>query len=364
KTAKIRASREGYTSASRVVHFSEAPLRDLEIRLGPGQSVTGRLLGVEDPEHLANASVEARKGEEFRNAEVTREGRYRLSGLGPGEWTVVAQARRGRSAATRVLLEPGQVETLLDLEVSPHVAIQGRILGPDGTPVRAEVSFARSGEPGSTVWSDEEGRFSTEVPSGTYSIVARETRYAPTRLEAVAVAEPLDGLEIRLRPGLTLTGRIADLPAGAHASISAQQDGTYRRTETGPDGAYRFDNLGPGEWKLTASVSGEGFSRSKEESAVLSPEAAEARFDFDLALGNASLSGKLGPDDEPILANLDLLSPEGDKIASTFADDEFRFPYLRPGHYLLRITDQISGRVVTREVEVSGSEAIGIDLRK
>ncbi|HEV2845779.1 MAG TPA: carboxypeptidase-like regulatory domain-containing protein [Thermoanaerobaculia bacterium] len=338
-----------------------------EIPLGPGQSLDGRLLGVE-AEHLATAVVEARKGEDSRQTEVTREGRYRFRGLSPGEWTVTAHVQGGRSGATRVLLEPGQRETLLDLEVTPHLEIRGRVLEPDGTPANAQVRFSRSGEIGSvSAWSDADGRFSLKVPSGTYFILATQAKYAPARLEPVTVAEPLDGLEIRLRPGWTLAGRIPDLPAGAHASIQAQQDGAYRMTQAGPDGAYRFDNLGPGEWKLTASVSVEGFYRDGQGSAVLAQETGEARFDFDLALGSASLSGKLGPDDEPILATMDLLSSEGEKVATTspgLLDGEFRFPHLRPGTYTLRITDRDSGRVLTRDVEVSGSEEIEIDLRK
>lgn len=334
---------------------------------GPGQSLAGRLLGVEDPAHLAGAIVEARKGtgEEFSRTEVTREGRYRLRDLSPGEWTVIASVQGGRSAATRVLLEPGQEETLLDLEVVRDVEIRGRVLTPDGTPAAiAAVRFSRSEGPVSlTIWSDADGRFAAKVPPGTYSLLARENRYAPVRMEPVILTEPLDGLEIRLRPGLTLTGRIPDLPAGAHASLRAEQDGASQMIQAGPDGAYRFDNLGPGEWKLTVSVYMKDFVRDGQGSVVLSPETA-GRFDFDLALGSASLSGRLGSDDNPILAGIELLTPEGEKVAATGAgmlDGEFRFPHLRPGSYVLRITDRGSGRVFTRAVEVSGDQEIGID---
>jgi Carboxypeptidase regulatory-like domain len=334
-----------------------------EIPTGSVTSLTGRLLGV-DAEHVATGIVEAQKGEESRRTEVTREGRYRLRDLSPGEWTVTASVVGGRSAATRVLLEPGQEEALLDLEIARDVEIRGRVLAPDGTPAAiAAVRFNRSDAPGSImVPADGDGRFATKVSPGTYSLLATDARYGPSRLESFTVTEPLDGLEIRLRPGLTLTGRILDLPAGTQVSIYARQDGATQMTQAGPDGTYRFDNLGPGEWELTASVHMKDFYRDGRGSVVLSPETA-GRFDFDLALGSASLSGTLGTDDNPIIAGIELLMPEGDKIAATGAglDGEFRFPHLRPGSYILRITDRFSGRVLTRAVEISGDEEIGIE---
>ena len=51
-------------------------------------------------------------------------------------------------------------------------------------------------------------------------------------------------------------------------------------TDAGPDGAYRFDDLGPGEWKLTATVFADGFSREGKGSVGLSRETG-SRFDFD-----------------------------------------------------------------------------------
>ncbi|HEX6898361.1 MAG TPA: carboxypeptidase-like regulatory domain-containing protein [Thermoanaerobaculia bacterium] len=215
-----------------------------------------------------------------------------------------------------------------------------------------------------TVWSDADGRFAAKVSPGTYSLLATHSRYGPVRLESMALAETLDGLEIRLPPGLTLTGRILDLPAGAQGLIRAEQDGASHIIQAGPDGAYRFDNLGPGEWKLSVSVSMKDFHRDGGGSVVLSPETA-GRFDFDLALGNASLSGRLGSDDNPILAGIELLTSEGNKIAATGAgilDGEFQFPHLRPGSYILRIKDQTSGRVFNREVEISGDQEIGIEV--
>lgn len=367
-TATIRASKDGYASTSQVVALSEGSSpQDVELRLGAGQSISGRLLA--DPDRLAGASVEARQGEELRQAEVTREGRYRLVGLGPGEWTVTAHAQGGWSDPKRVLLEPGQEEAFLDLEVSRPLALRGRVLEPDGTPsASARVRVSRSGGPGLlSVVSDADGRFAVEVPSGTYAILATQPRYAPARLESVTVAEPLDGLEIRLRPGLPLTGRILGLPAGVHTSVRAEQDGAYRMTEAGPDGTYRFDDLGPGEWKLTARVSGKDFYRDMEESVLLSPETAGARYDFDPALGNASLSGRIEAGDRPVFAEIELLTATGEEVPSTrlgFRDEEYRYSHLRPGTYTLRITDRISRRVLTRTVEVSGDERLAIDPRE
>ena len=297
--ATFRVSHDGYASASLAFRASEAPVRDLEIRLGPEQSVTGYLLGLEKPEDFANATVTAERGTERREVKVTREGRYRLGGLGPGEWTVSAHILGRRRAAARAVLEPGQEEVRLDLE-------------------------------------------------------------------AVVLKEELDGVEIRLLPGWTLTGRVPGVPAGARASVRAEQDGVYRSTDAGPDGAYRFDDLGPGEWKLTASVYAEGFHHREGTGSVTLAHETGSRFDFDLALGDASLSGRLGSDDAPVLGVLQLLSPEGNEVDSIYVgplEGEFRFPHLRPGTYTLRITDRISGRVLSRDVEVSGSEEIAIDLR-
>ncbi len=87
----------------------------LEIRIDRGARLIGYILGV-DRESLPDVSVKALQDHDFHSSRVSRDGEFRVLGLGPGE-VVVTAGFAGRCASARVTLEPGTEEAVLSLEI-------------------------------------------------------------------------------------------------------------------------------------------------------------------------------------------------------------------------------------------------------
>ena len=181
-------------------------------------------------------------------------------------------------------------------------------------------------------------------------------------------AAPIDGLEIRLRHGPILRGRVLGMPDGVSAHISVTQDIEAREAETGPDGTYLVSDLGPGEWKVEASLY-EEIQRIDQGRITLAPGAAEAVLDLDLSLGDLTFSGHLVDGDGALSTEVTLLRADGETLSpEELVEDEelgnFRFPRLRAGKYILRIKDHYRDRVLLRPVDLASDREVTIDLQE
>jgi hypothetical protein len=156
------------------------------------------------------------------------------------------------------------------------------------------------------------------------------------------------------------------MPDGVSAHISVTQDMESREAETGPDGTYLVSDLGPGEWKVEASLY-EEIQRLGQGRITLAPGAAEAVLDLDLSLGDLTVSGHLVDGDGALSTEVTLLRADGEALSpEELVEDEengnFRFPGLRAGKYILRIKDHYRDRVLLRPVDLSSDRELTIDL--
>jgi hypothetical protein len=362
---ELTARKSGYASA-RLSHWSVGGAvegLELELRPAPEASVSGHLLGLA-PEEAARAWVSARSdlaGSEVGGL-IHSDGRYRIPGLSPGEWEV--EARLGpRSATARIGIAPGDGEVVLDLSIPARFEVRGRVVDATGEPVeRAEVSLARAnGE--ETASTGPDGTFSIEVEEGTYEVFALDRDYALTRGGRVTVSGgPVDGLEIRLAGGAALTGRILGIREedldGVIIEVKMGKLGLVAEVE--PGSRYRFEGLGPGDWTLSASLGADAVTRS----VTVRPGEKTVEADLTLPPGNLTLSGRVAGYREIASggARLDRADGQGYGAAASLVDGAFSFPRLRPGRYLLTITDDRSTTVVRRDIDLASSQELTIDL--
>jgi hypothetical protein len=371
---RLDVTRKGYVAFhSRLLRAGGAAAQEIEIRLSPGATLTGRLLGL-PPEDRKGIRVAAtnRETSEILSGTVDPQGRYRIADVGAGTWRVTAVASR-QWAEGDVTLRPEVREGRLDLNFPAYWPVSGRVLDANGTPVSAALVFLHSGKDsqGSTS-SVTDGTFSLPLPDGVYEVMASAKGYAPTpRAEPVIVAgAAVSGVEIRLAAAARLTGRVLGLTSEelAESSVSASQGFTSQPAWLDDrDGRYAIEDLGPGDWTVSAYHQGEWNSARLH----LAPGVAEATLDLIFVRGDLTLRGRLRGGD-PLAAYVAELSQEGEneddpRLSDPDGHGGFQFTGLRPGRYRLKIQDanilQIGGGPAYDQViELTQDRDLGIEL--
>jgi hypothetical protein len=212
---EIDIQKAGYANRKVRLDPAQPDLSSLAIRLDPEVRLTGHILGV-DPASLPDVEVEARQGDLRHQSMVSRDGEYRIAGLGPGDFAVRASLIINleiRCGDARAALETG-TEAILDLVIPSkprfsRVEVRGKILGPDGAPVAGTVRFeAVKGSPAcvadfaSYADVEDDGSFLAEIPPGRYTMTGEMPGYARTVQEQILTIanDPVENLEVRLKP--------------------------------------------------------------------------------------------------------------------------------------------------------------------
>ena len=261
---EIWAEKERFAAgrAETAVHVAGAPVAGVEIRLGRGGSLTGRILGL-DREELARASVDVDLVSPFQaRAAVDPQGSYRVEDVPPGEWTVTARAG-DRAVRERAVLPPDVSEATVDLAFEPSHEVSGWVSGPAGEPVaEAYVRFFTPGRASGSTYSRSDGSFHLRLEDGSYRVVARREGYLWTvQEEPVAVAGgPVAGLELRLDEAAVIRGRILGLDPGERAKAvwvsTGAANGSRREGQLDQEGGFVIPGVPPGDWTVTVAHDG------------------------------------------------------------------------------------------------------------
>jgi hypothetical protein len=201
------------------------------------------------------------------------------------------------SAAATISLKAGEERTGVDvpLQFVPTAKITGAIVDSNGLPAKSidaklvpSASFGAVG-PGVTIRPAADGSFSISgIAPGKYHLFARAA-LASTSPPPSATAGPgappalslwaledldvngidIDGLAVRLQPGMKVSGRVAIDTAGlasgdlSHARVTlspVQRPGGITvgvgPAQVAPDGTFAFDGIVPGTYRLSASLPG------------------------------------------------------------------------------------------------------------
>ena len=231
-------------------------LEGVEIRMDDGTVVFGH---VSDPEghSVAGASISLAGSRSYTQTTTDGGGDYLLEGVGPGDEHLLIEHPDYETGneELNISAKGGRLDLMLLSHVS-HFEIRGRVSDLNGAPVEGAI-ISSSSDKTST---GADGSFVLSVSKGSYDLLAEKEGYSPARVAGVVVKDrSLDGLQIRLGHGLTLTGRVlgVDPAAVTENAVSVLITGsTFNETLAPIDSTGRFEipNLPMGEWDLSAQA--------------------------------------------------------------------------------------------------------------
>jgi protocatechuate 3,4-dioxygenase beta subunit len=187
---RLTAEKEGASGGHAELQVGAGPAAPVEIRLQPGATLRGRLLGL-SPRDLAQVELRAVDAAGLaRRGRVDFQGGYEISDVPPGLWTVVAQPGPSRAAVTgQVAVEPGQTEATLDLAFGAGYTLAGRVLDAAGAPVpRTPVTVLGPGM--AHAITAEDGTFRIDgLEAGTYVVRADDGHgFRPPAINQVEIS--------------------------------------------------------------------------------------------------------------------------------------------------------------------------------
>lgn len=225
-------------------------------------------------EPIAGAVVELRAvgapwlDEAIGQATSDSEGSYRLDGVGPGLYQVVARAS-GLVSAVRNDMRP---DATADLFLFPGTTLAGRVTDLRGRPLRSARVWTEAERtdhpPVSPAVTDEGGRYAfAGLPAGSYRVVAQHPLHALAVLNGVPVAQEGGArADLTLAAPARIVGRIRRATAGERSATVrlAGLDGrpTPRplldllRAAVGAEDRFQLDFVPPGEHALVVECAG------------------------------------------------------------------------------------------------------------
>jgi protocatechuate 3,4-dioxygenase beta subunit len=264
----VSAQMEGFAAARQEgVEVAGAPVAGVELHLSRGTTVTGRLLGVELAE-MAGARVLAGS---FANtsrmpafAAVDYDGSYRIDGLAPGEWTLMAVLGEGVPAAQeKVTVEPGQRELVVDLDLGAGGStLSGRVLLGD-QPLTQSFVVLQGREQTAVGYArtDHGGHFEIRgVDDGTYELQVSSLGGPQQHREEVEIAgdrEILVRIAASSVSGIVLGG--GGPLAGAEVFIEPEdaERGIFAvPVRTDDAGRFQLSSVAAGRQRLRAEATG------------------------------------------------------------------------------------------------------------
>ncbi|MFL6200616.1 MAG: carboxypeptidase regulatory-like domain-containing protein, partial [Thermoanaerobaculia bacterium] len=255
---EVRAEAPDRAPDERRVTAAGDPI-DLDLELGRPGAIAGRIADVAAREYVSLGLQDGSR-ESSAEARADEQGRFQLTGVAAGAWTLMATDSLGRTIERQVQVEEGRETAVPEMRFPPLPAIRGRVLDPEGSPIPgASLSFEQEREQERLrVWAvaDTQGRFATRLTDGTWTLRAEPNGFAPAMATvAVEGGAPVDVPELRLARGVALSGSVAGLAPGEIPYVEAtSEDGAWERGILAKDGTYRIPDLGPGTWIVTVRL--------------------------------------------------------------------------------------------------------------
>jgi uncharacterized GH25 family protein len=261
-TFRLNAQKPGYAAnpQGEIVTISTASVSGLEIKLGAGGSLTGKITGV-DFSQLSRVRVVVNGR---RPGQLDADGIYRILNVPPGDYVVSASVPdTALHAEGRVTLEPGMAEAKVDLQFGKGFTLSGIVLR-NGAPLAgAGVELSRKDTfSGHEASSDHQGAFQIGgLDAGTYELTVRTTGGALHK-ETVEISGDRE-VRVDLHTA-SLAGRVTDAAdstpvAGAKLSLEpaeGKDDFPSSSAETDSHGAFRLAEVADGAWRLRVSHDG------------------------------------------------------------------------------------------------------------
>ncbi|GHF68692.1 MFS family permease [Amycolatopsis bartoniae] len=198
-------------------------------------------------------------GGQVSRARADAEGRYAVSGLPSGSYTVIVTASGFQAEVARVSLNGSGV--VRDFALSGDGVVTGFVRAADGSPVSGATVTATgaAGEVlGSTVSGQDGGFHLAGLPRGETTVVAQPPNRRPRAVPVVVGgAEPAVAELVVDANGLlsgTVTGPDGDSIAEATVTITDAAGTVVATTVTKADGRYELSYPEPGEYTVVTSL--------------------------------------------------------------------------------------------------------------
>ncbi len=264
----LSARKEGLAAAEVKVSVEGAPVSGLELRLERGATLVGELRGLKFSELPQARVVASRPGVwDSRQASADFAGRFRLRGLAPGEWQVVAMIESaGRQARAQVAVGPGDDEVPVVLEFGQGLALSG-IVRRRGEPLGGAEVWLRGKDvaDGGQASTTADGAFRIDgLEAGSYELSVQGAMRGAAHQQTLQLDADRE-IAIDL-VAATVTGRVVDAATGESVVraevrlVEPDNDSPspfgFRPSFTDSRGAFYFEDVAAGLWRLRAQASG------------------------------------------------------------------------------------------------------------
>ncbi len=264
----VLAESDGYAPQQTAVWMEGPATRDF--RLIPAASIAGQVTRKGEP--VPRAQVQGASRAFRHEAETDAEGRFRLDDLEPGDYHLEARAgnlagRLGVPVSARLGTRTEGV--LIEVEAGP--AVSGRVFGPGGALVSgAEVTLWGNRGTSAQTTTDGQGAYHIEgLLPGPQSLSAATPDSIPARRAITVAGQDLTGIDLHLRAGAEVNGRVVDAreqPAGGALVVmdidaDAREDLKTKdpRVRADEEGRFQLRGLAPG----AAAVHADGGARGR-----------------------------------------------------------------------------------------------------
>lgn len=378
---KLSAERPGYAPAqvSGVAAPTEEPV---VITLSPRARISGRVVD-SDSRPVAGATLRALsprseivggiviQGGPTVETRSHEDGTFVVEGVEPGPVQLTGSGPDWQEASQQLRLPVGQDLEGIELVLRRAALLEGRVLGPDGSPVaRAEIGRHLPPRPGEIryeaplAFSDAEGRYRIGgLAPGRLSLAARHGAFGESVRE-IDLQPGDNDLDFELAGGQTVSGQVV-APSGAPvagARVSLQADSWAAGPPDAmsePDGSFRFEGLPPGSYGLAARKEGEG--RTRQPVAVTVAEAPLEGVVLELAPTGA-IHGRLLGLNVDELAQVQVSAGWGAGVATVAYDGSYRLSDLPPGTWQVVAELPRTGRRAEGEVTLEPEADAELDL--
>lgn len=362
-----------------------------DFSLVPGGVIEGVVRDQKTKAPVAGARVDARRdggaggplagGGRYR-AQSGADGRFRLAGLRPGAYGLVAREGQ-RVTAEPVLVGIGVAEQVTDVELllASGLVLSGTVVDPDDKPVPA-VSVSLNGDgPGMAETSDEKGAFEfVGMPPGRYFLMPVADGWSPAGLAPLELTtKDLVGVKVRVRPATKLVGHveprqpctISHEPVGDSFGADMASFVVPKQTEPNGDFSLAAD---PVKATLTARCPSGAYGTQLFDPASAAPVVI-------MVTKGASIAGRVVDGKGQPVANATVMAaPAGDERrvmvvngmvtsgvqALSNAQGEYRIVGLAPGPYAMSALDRgrpLRSRGAPVKVSLAEAEAkTGVEI--
>lgn len=277
----LRAEHEAYAAAelTQPITVEDLEVAGIVLRMERGAAIEGELRGVAFDE-LASVRIVAHSGSATRVGAPDYESRFRLDGIGPGEWTVTGRVgESGRQARAQTTVAAGAGSVWVELEFGSGLVVAGQVRL-EREPVAAAAVSAQGLDVVSSAQTrgDHEGRFRLEglVP-GRHRIRASDaTGLAWAEVELDLDADRQVDLDLA---SARIQGTVRDARDGSplarvrvesvRVTESPERPGPLFRRPAETNSAGRFSIPGQLPGELLVRASREGFASAEQRARVI-----------------------------------------------------------------------------------------------